>query len=77
MPSMIAAGAVCAAMAGFHHDVPTARQEMLEYMHKITKIEQVCWEFFILNGSIWCNISIDLFKLLYSIMTVPTKKPLA
>ena len=42
---MIAAGAVCAAMAGFQHDVQTTREEMLEHMHRITNIEQVCLDF--------------------------------
>lgn len=39
---MIAAGAICAAMAGFQHEVQTSREQMLELMHKITNIEQVC-----------------------------------
>lgn len=44
-PSMIAAGAVCAAMAGFQHEVQTTRLEMLGHMHQITNIEQVCQDF--------------------------------
>ena len=59
---MIAAGAVCAAMAGFQHDVQTTREEMLEHMHRITNIEQVCLDFVenILCDCVWYLIS-DLF----------------
>ena len=42
---MVAAGAICAAMAGFQHEVQTTKDEMLELMHKITNIEQVCQAF--------------------------------
>jgi hypothetical protein len=42
---MIAAGAVCAAMAGFQHEVETTKEEMLRHMHHITNIEQVCLDF--------------------------------
>ncbi|XP_046845142.1 G1/S-specific cyclin-D2-like [Xenia sp. Carnegie-2017] len=41
-PSMIAAGAVCAAVAGFRHDFPITRNEMLLLMSKITNIDQEC-----------------------------------
>jgi hypothetical protein len=42
---MVAAGAVCAAMAGFQHEVQTTKQMMLEHMQHITNIEQVCVDF--------------------------------
>lgn len=38
---MIAAAAVCAAMAGFQNEVETSREAMLQTMHRITNIEQV------------------------------------
>lgn len=41
-PSMIAAAAICAAMAGFENDGKTSREAMLKVMHDITNIEQEC-----------------------------------
>lgn len=39
---MIAAAAICAAMAGFENDGKTSREAMLKVMHDITNIEQEC-----------------------------------